>query len=307
MKVLVPGISGFVGKAVQNELLSAGHEVIGMIRSEKDRRWLDPKITVVIGDLTETATLADKLPDFDACIYLPGLLREFPQKGISFQRVHADGVRDLIDVAREKSATRWVQMSALGVGRGVSTGYYDTKLQGETHVKASGLNWTIFRPSVVFSEQYDPRPNFVSELGNVIRQSPVIPVFGDGKYRLQPVSLDVLARAMVASLTMPATYGKTFEVGGPEKLAYRDILRIIAAAQGMSKKPIVSLPFGPFKFLASLFDKYPFFPVTQGQLAMLENENVVEDPSLDRDFEQTFSSERKLFTDGVRGFFASKK
>lgn len=307
MKVFVPGIAGFVGKAVQNELLSAGHEVIGLIRGEKDRRWVDPRVTIIIGDVTESTSLRDKLPAFDACLYLPGLLREFPQKGILFKSVHADGVRNLIEVAKAKGAKRWVQMSALGVGKGLSTGYYDTKLQGEGHVKVSGLDWTIFRPSVVFSEHYDPRINFVSELGDVIRKSPVIPVFGDGKYRLQPVSLNVLARAMVSSLTMPETYGKTYEVGGPEKLAYRDILRTIAGAQGMSKKPMVSLPFGPFKFLASLLDKYPFFPVTESQLAMLESENIVEDPALERDFERTFKPEHRFFADGVKSFFAEKR
>ena len=307
MRVLVPGIAGFVGKAVQNELLAAGHEVIGMIRSVKDRQMLDRRVSVIMGDVTDTTLLRDKLPAIDACIYLPGLLREFPQKGVNFKSVHADGVRNVMEAAKSKGAGRWVQMSALGVGRGLQTGYYETKLQGEAHVKASGLGWTIFRPSVVFSREYDPRPNFVSELGNIIRRSPVIPVFGDGKYRLQPIALEVLARAMVASLAMPESYGKTYEVGGPEKLRYRDILRTIADAQGLSKKPMISVPFGPFKFLASILDQYPFFPVTRGQLAMLEHENVVEDPAMQAEFEHTFRPEHISFAEGVKSYFASKR
>jgi uncharacterized protein YbjT (DUF2867 family) len=307
MKVLLPGIAGFIGKSVAHHLVEAGHEVIGVVRSEKDRSAVasSASVSLYLGDVTRPEDLLKTLPNYDACIYLPGLLREYPAKGVTFQSVHADGVENLITLSKEKGARRWVQMSALGVDQGFNTGYYDTKLQGEQHVRRSGLDWTIFRPSVVFSEEYDPRLNFVSELGNVIAKSPVIPVFGDGKYRLQPVALDVLAKAMADALTMPQTEGKTYDVGGPERLAYREILKIIASAQGMARKPMISIPFGPVKFAASLFDKFAFFPVTQDQLTMLQHENIV-DPEAQRMFEETFAPREVQFADGVKRFFAGK-
>lgn len=309
MRVLLPGIAGFVGKAVARHLIAQDHEVIGIVRSERDKKELfaHDKIQMVIGDVTKPGELTPELPAFDACIYLPGLLREFPQKGVTFQSVHADGVRNLIDVATAKRATRWVQMSALGVGRGHSTGYYDTKLQGETHVKSSGLNWTIFRPSVVFSEEYDPKPNFVSELGDLIRKSPIIPILGDGLYRLQPVALDVLAKAMVDSLEQPETFGRTYEVGGPAKLSYVEIIKAIASAQGMSRKPMVRIPFAPVRMIATLLDRFAFFPVTRGQITMLQHENIVEDVRKQQEFEDTFRPRTVNFVDGVRSFFASKR
>jgi uncharacterized protein YbjT (DUF2867 family) len=309
MKVLLPGIAGFVGKAVLRHLLANGHEVIGLIRSNKDRDQIGDRAStqLIIGDVTDPSAWAQAIPHVDAVIYLPGLLREFPSKGVTFQSVHADGVKSLLEVAKSKGATRWIQMSALGVGKGYHTGYYDTKLVGEEHVKGCELDWTIFRPSVVFSEDYDPRANFVSELGNVIAKAPVIPVFGDGDYRLQPVALDVLAKAMVDSLTMTETYGKIYEVGGPEKLSYRDILKTIAAAQGMSRKPILRVPFGPVKFAASLFDKFAFFPVTRDQLTMLEQENVVDSDADIAMFSNTFRPRTVRFTDGVQSYFAGKR
>lgn len=306
MKVLLPGIAGFVGRSVLQHLVASDHEVIGIVRSEKDRAQTrsHPAVSIILGDVTDPQNLHSQLPDFDACIYLPGLLREFPSKGVTFKSVHADGVKNLVDVARSKGASRWVQMSALGVGQDHHTGYYDTKLEGEGHVKSSGMDWTIFQPSVVFSETYDPRLNFVSELGNVISKSPVLPVFGDGMYRLQPIALDVLAKAMVDSLTMPETCGKTYEVGGPEKLTYRDILKTIAMAQGAGKKPVLSIPFAPVKFAASLFDKFAFFPVTRDQLTMLEYENIVKNDSDQRAFEGAFHPRVVRFADGVRSYFA---
>jgi NADH dehydrogenase len=148
--------------------------------------------------------------------------------------------------------------------------------------------------------------NFVSELGNVIGKAPVIPVFGDGLYRLQPIALDVLARSMVDSLTMPETFGQTYEVGGPEKLTYREILKTIARAQGMSKKPLVNIPFAPVRFVASLLDKYSFFPLTRDQLTMLEHENIVQKEEEQIKFERTFTPRRVRFENGVQSFFASK-
>ncbi len=309
MKVLLPGIAGFVGKVVLRHLVANGHEVIGIIRSDKDRQQIDNGTTanLIIGDVTDPSALRQAVPDLDAVIYLPGLLREFPSKRVTFKSVHADGVKNLLEVAKSKGATRWVQMSALGVGKGHHTGYYDTKLTGEAHVKRSDLQWTIFRPSVIFSEDYDPRPNFVSELGNVIAKAPVLPAFGNGKYRLQPVALDVLAKAMVDSLTQPETYGQTYEVGGPDKLTYREILKTIATARGMSTKPIVSIPFGPVRFAASLFDKFAFFPVTRDQLTMLEHENVVESDADISMFDNTFHPRTVRFADGVRSYFAGKR
>jgi uncharacterized protein YbjT (DUF2867 family) len=309
MKVFLPGIAGFIGKSVLTHLLVQGHEVLGIIRSDRDRGQVlaDPRVKLFIGDVTRPRDLVHALPDFDACIYLPGLLREFPSKGVTFKSVHADGVKNLIEVAKVKGARRWVQMSALGVGQGHSTGYYDTKLAGEGHVKSSGLDWTIFRPSVVVSESFDPRLNFVSELRNVISKAPVIPVFGDGKYRLQPIALDVLAKAMVDSLTMTECYGKTYEVGGPEKLTYREVLKTIATAQGMERKPFISIPFAPVRFAASLFDKFAFFPVTRDQLNMLEYENIVHRNEDQREFEATFQPRKVTFANGVKSYFAGKR
>jgi uncharacterized protein YbjT (DUF2867 family) len=308
MKVLLPGVAGFIGKAVLRHLLDKGHEVFGVVRSDRDKAGLpsDPGLKLMTGDVTRPQYLSTLLPDLDACIYLPGLLREFPKKGINFQSVHADGVKNLIEVAKAHGATRWIQMSALGVGRGHLTGYYDSKLKGEDHVKVSGMDWRIVRPSVVFSEEYDPRLNFVSELADLVRKAPVIPILGDGQYRLQPVALDILAKAMVDALQMPETFSRIYEVGGPEKLTYIEIIKTIASAQGMGSKPTVKIPFGPVKLMASLLDQYPFFPITRDQITMLQHENTVEDEDKQLEFEQAFQPRSVRFAEGVTSFFAGK-
>jgi NADH dehydrogenase len=240
----------------------------------------------------------------EAIIYLPGLLREFPSKGITFQKVHVDGVRNLLAIAKESGVQRWLQMSALGTTAEATTGYYKTKWQGEQLVQNSGLDWTIFRPSVIFGSEPTKRITFAGELAHAIKVAPFLPIFGNGKYRMQPVSRDVVCGAIVKSLAQPETIGKIYELGGPEKLTYIEIMRGIAQAMG-KPKPAVYIPFWPVEMMAALFDRYKFFPLTRDQLVMLKNENIVKDPAREREFETTFHPSQPTFAEGLRGYFAT--
>lgn len=288
------------------ELRKAGHQVVALLH-RADPAWSKrhPEVRTVVGDVAGADLLNDLDQRLDAVIYLPGLLREFPAKGITFERVHAEGVKNIIAQSKKLGATRWIQMSALGVGEGLTTGYYESKLKGEGYVRSSGMDWTIFRPSVIFSDRYDARPNFVSELGNVVRLAPVIPIFGDGNYRLQPVSLEEVSRSMVRALEMPSTVGQTYELGGPQKIAYKDILKVIASAQGL-RKPIVRVPFGVVSTAAKLLDTFAFFPITRDQIAMLKHENIVRFPNKEAEFRDTFRLAPHYFEEGVRKFFSSR-
>jgi len=100
--------------------------------------------------------------------------------------------------------------------------YHQSKFRAEECVRASGLTWTIIRPSIIFG----PEDAFVNSWRNYTN-SPVVPVIGDGTYRLQPVSVNDVARCFVMALEMPETFGKIFEVCGPDRLTYNDLLDTI--------------------------------------------------------------------------------
>jgi uncharacterized protein YbjT (DUF2867 family) len=127
MRIFVAGASGFVGSRVLDDLVSVGHEVTALVHSEQSLEEIaraNPNVIVVKGDVTSADDMLRAVPrGTEAIIYLPGLLREFQRKGITFRSIHVDGVRNLLAAAKRSGATRWIQMSALGAKPNAKTGY----------------------------------------------------------------------------------------------------------------------------------------------------------------------------------------
>jgi len=295
MKLLIAGASGFVGEQITTDALARGHEVMAIVHSNKHA---SANAIPVACDVTSIASVesATKNLRVDAVIYLPGLLREFPSKGVTFQGVHVDGVRNLLKASAQMGTTRWLQMSALGTSPNAATSYFRTKWQAEQLVRASELDWTIVRPSVIFPVTPTTKLNFIGELAGVIRHAPVLPIFGDGDYRMQPVALTDVSRVFLDSLEKSEAITQTFELGGPEKLRYEVILKLIASALH-KRRPAIHIPFGIVTFVASLFDRFPFFPLTRDQLTMLKNENIVHDIENEKRTSEVFGApDEKLET-----------
>ena len=165
-------------------------------------------------------------------------------------------------------------MSALGVKPNDKTKYLMTKYDAEQYVKESGLKWTIFRPSVVFG----PGSHLIRLLSNMIRRLPVVPVIGDGKYKLQPVHVTDICAGFCKSVDDNYIIGRTYEIGGPEIMTYDRMLDIIGAVMG---KKIIKFhqPVWLLRPMATLLERFPWFPFTNEQVTMLLEDNYTEDKS----------------------------
>ena len=190
----------------------------------------------------------------------------------------------MLDVAKAKGISRFLLMSANGVHRG-GTAYQDTKARAEEEALASGLDVTIFRPSVIFG---DPRGTM--EFATQLCRDMVMPPFPaaafhtgrspeKGSVRMSPAHVEDVADAFVNALENPDTYGKCYTLGGPSILTWTDMLRVIGTAVNRNKW-ILPMPIGVMKFGAALFDWLPFFPVTRDQLTMLAEGNVADPADL---------------------------
>jgi NADH dehydrogenase len=280
MRVAVIGGTGFVGVHLVERLLAEGHRPRLLVRSgsgHKVERAGDCEI--VPGDLEQPGALAQCLEGTEAVIYLIGLLREFPAQGVTFEAMHRIGVEHSIAEAQAQGVQRFLLMSANGV-RPDGTAYQRTKFQSEEALKASGLRWTIFRPSVIFG---DPRGRmeFCSQLKRDLIDSPLpAPLFfpgwlptGAGAFQLAPVAVDDVAAAFALALREASTESQTYSLCGPDRLSWRSILETIAAACGRTKwmLPAPALAVGA---VAGLLDRFPWFPITKDQLQMLLEGNV---------------------------------
>ena len=280
MKVFVTGGSGFVGREIITELLNHGHSVRALVRNAKSLQLVDDLETVV-GDTTSHGTWCEKLAGCDAVIHLVGIIREFRSKNITFEKLHRQSTHNVVQAAENLGVKRFLQMSANGTRGDAVTRYHQTKWEAEELVRQSGLEWTIFRPSLIFG----PQDQFVNMLARLIKLLPVVPVMGDGTYRLQPVCVNDVSVAFVDALIRPETVGKTYHCCGPEILSYDQLLDLIAEALGqVSGVRKFHQPLCLMKPLVGILESIPVFPLTSDQLTMLLEENTCNNNSWSDDF-----------------------
>ncbi len=278
MKILVTGGTGFVGTHLVNALLRRGHAVAVLARGEAaTRNRYNRPVQSRSGNVLDPRSLASAVLGQEAVVHLVGIIHE--DGGQTFERVHHEGVANVIAAMDSAGVRRLLHMSAMGTSPDSLSAYSRSKAAGEKAVRESGLDWTIFRPSIIFG----PGDGFFSLLAGIVRSNPgFIPVIGPGTTRFQPVSIYDVARVFADALEKPETVGRTFEVGGPATLALNDVYREIAIAVGRPRKPLLHLPLWWGAILASCFEWMarrgwiPDPPLTRDQLRSLSRDNAAD-------------------------------
>jgi len=279
MRVLVTGATGFVGNEVVAALLARGHQVRALVRPGSERKIKAAAVELAWGDVLDKAAVAQAGQGCDALIHLVGIIREFPRRGITFERLHVQATMNAVDAARDAGVRRYLQMSALGARPVPADPYHTTNFRADEYVRASGLTYTIFRPSVI----YGPQDQSINLFARQLRACPIFPVMGGGFYQMQPVPVTTVAHAFALALELPQTENCTYEVGGPEPLTFNEIIDTLAEVLGR-KVYKVHLPVWPVRLTAWLFGRFAWFPLTYGQIRMLLEGNTCDPTAFYQDF-----------------------
>lgn len=270
-KLLLTGGTGFVGSEIRRHLVN--RELRLLVRDSSSVRDTY-SAEIIQGDILRPDTLASAMAGVETVIHLVAVIEESGDK--TFDRVIRQGTENIVAAAKAAGIKRLIFMSAVGAQPNPSYPYLNAKWAAEQAVRDSGLNWTIFRPSVIFG----PGDGFITVLAKLIRIAPVIPVVGSGASKFQPVAVADVADSFKRAVEDPsATIGQTYELGGGETYTYEQLLDLIAGHL-QKRKPKLHIPIGLMKAVVRLSNPLPKSlrpPVTLEQLKMLALDNCTEE------------------------------
>lgn len=233
--VCVIGGSGFVGRHICHQLAALGYRlrVPTRDRDRAKRLILLPTVDVVAADIHDPRDLAGVVRGSEAVINLVGVLHDGRGQR-SFREAHVELARKLVAACRENGVQRLLHMSALGAAAQAPSAYLRTKAEAEKIVRESGLDTTLFRPSVIFGNG----DSFLSLFAGLLRL-PVMVLASPGA-RFQPVFVEDVAAAFVKSLQNPDAGGRRYDLCGPRVYTLRELVEIVGALIGRPR-PIIGL------------------------------------------------------------------
>jgi uncharacterized protein YbjT (DUF2867 family) len=277
MKIFITGALGFVGREILEKLHAAGHQSRILARHPTSKRTQAQAAKfgaeVIAGDILDVASLASGVKGVDAVIHLVGIISEAGNS--TFENIHTRGTENVVNAAKAAGVRRFVHMSAMGTRPNALSRYHKTKWAAEDYVRKSGLDYTIFRPSII----YGPQDLFVNLFAKISQLSPVMPIMGSGQSKLQPIPVSDVATCFVKALTKPASVGQTYELGGRDVLTLEQVIDEILLATNR-KRLKVHIPLPLARAQAGMLESiYPNVlgksaPLNRDQLIMLQEDNV---------------------------------
>ena len=292
MKIAVFGGTGFVGSYFIDNLIESQYTPRILVRENSKKKIISAdKCEVIIGDIFDEEAIREVINGVDAVIYTIGLIREFPSLGVTFEKLHFEGAVKCMDLTSEAGVKRFILMSANGVCPD-GTGYQKTKWMSEQYLKNTDLDWTIFRPSTIFGNpRGEGRPEFFTQLKSDLIDLPLpaplfhqgLLPFNAGSFLMSPIHIKDVAQFFVKSIKEEKYYGRVFELGN-ENHTWKEMLRMLTTALNRNKL-MIPAPIGPVMAVASLLDRFSWFPATKDQLMMLAEGNTCDSSKLFADFE----------------------
>jgi NADH dehydrogenase len=294
--ILLIGGNGFVGRVLAAQLQAAGCSVLipsGHPAAGRELRML-PKIHVEDADIhefDELQSLCSRIKPNGAVINLVGVLQDKPAQpyGKTFKAAHVDLPKNIITAMQLHGLKRYLHMSALGAASSGPSMYQRSKGEGEDAVKASNLDWTIFRPSVIFGAQ----DQFINLFSKLAKLFPAIPL-ANHQAKFQPVSVDDVAGAFIKALQMPKTIHQSYDLVGPTVYTMKEIVEF-SVRKAKTSCLIIPVPVFMGYLQALVFEYLPGSTLmSRDNIASMQSPNVLPEGGIDALVEVFDISRRSL-------------
>lgn len=269
LQIVVLGGTGFVGRHLIARLAHRGHAVTVLSRNPATKRDLRvlPRVQLRRIDPYNREELTSAFAGADAVINLVGILNERGFSGKGFRKAHVELTEQVLAACEKAGVRRLLQMSALRAGEGESH-YLITRGEAEARVMASGLAWTIIRPSVIFG----PGDGLFCRFAGLLRLLPVLPLARAGA-RFAPVYVGDVAEAMSRMLERDDSVGEVYELYGRRVMTLAEIVRYTAQQLGL-RRWIVPLPDFLGRIQALVGDVLPGKPISSDNYRSLKLDSI---------------------------------
>lgn len=279
--LLVTGGTGFIGQALIRQLIASGYEVRSLIRPSKTTPNL-PRgvpVDVVVASMMDIRGVRAAMNGVSTVIHL--VSGENKGSNTDLLSVDIQSTRVITEAAAESGVDRILYISHLGADRASAYPALKTKGISENYIKSSGIDYTIFRSSLV----YGPSDHLTQGIRSLLQATPFIFLLpGDGSTVLQPIWIEDLVGCILSSLEDPRTRNKVYEVGGGEYLTIHEIVQAIQQKIGLKKK-IIHLHPAVLRIITVIFENaFPSFPVSTFWLDYLSVNRTCSIDSLPREF-----------------------
>jgi len=276
--VTVFGGSGFVGRRIVGRLAADGANVRVAVRHPERAAFLakehgGDQVTLVYADVGNEESVPAAVEGAETVVNAVG---HYVERGpYTFEAIHGNGALRVAQASAKAGVRRLVHISGVGADPASASPYVRARGLGEVLVVDAFPGTTILRPSAIFG----PGDALFTRLAAMVRSLPVVPMFGRGETKLQPVYVGDVAEAVSKALATPETAGKVYELGGPRAYAYRSLLEIASAHVGR-KRVLVPVPYFAWEVLAALMAPLPSAPLSSDQVKLMQKDNVVDPRAL---------------------------
>ena len=279
--ILVTGGTGFVGGHLVDRLLQEKIQSRCLVRKGSNIEKLKkekPIIDLAFGDLTDEESLKNALEGVETVIHLIGIIVE--KKGATFEIIHTQGTRNLVKACKMAGVRRFIYISALGAREKARSRYHITKWEAEQAVIKSGMEYVIFRPSIMIGKGGE----FITMLSKIVQEAPVVPII-DGKSKVQPIYVENTIDCIIKSLKEPRIRNRIFEIAGPDQITYKELFLTLMDVLEI-KKPTLEMPIWlmyPAAYIIERLIEKP--PITTQQLIMLQEDNICDIKEIQKVFD----------------------
>ncbi len=275
--ITVFGGTGFIGRHVIAALAKSGARIRVATRMPARAYFLRPcgnvgQVVPFACDVHDDASVARALDGATDVVNLIGILFEKGRKQ-KFDRLHSDFPARLAQLCAQAKISTLVHISALGSTADSTARYARSKAAGEEAIKQHFPRHVILQPSIVFG----PEDNFFNQFARMAQRAPFLPLIGGGKTKFQPVYVGDIAQAVARILISGDArpyHGKTYALGGPEVLTFKQLLNLMLEISGLRAR-YVHLPVPVAKIIGILGSVLPTPPLTVDQVRSLAHDNIV--------------------------------